>query len=205
MSLSVRTKKTRLSLIIFLLFVCSGAASAEDKWRYQLSEKTLFENQIDGHDCEKLTVENQFVGWVNGLAEVGTLLVFRMCIKGEPPYEGAAPEGAVYGGVDSGWYELKKGKRLQPQKLILPKMNDFSNPSYCGSYIAYWGAGGNHSYYAMVYDLGKRILLKEKLVGRAVLETDYMYVLNPPVWSKDCSSVIFDDKRFFKQKVTFRF
>ena len=195
----------RLSLIIFLLFVYSGAASAEDKWRYQLSEKTLFENQIDGHDCEKLTVENQFVGWVNGLAEVGSSLIFRMCIKREPPYEGAAPKGAIYGGVDSGWYELKKSKPLQPQKLILPRMNDFSNPSHCGSYIAYWGREVKHSYYAMVYDLRKRILLKQKLVGRAVLETDYMYVLNPPAWSKDCSSVIFDDKRFFKQKATFRF
>ena len=194
----------RLALIIFLLFVYSGAASAEDKWRYQLSEKTLFENQIDGHDCEKLTVENQFVGWVNGLAEVGSSLIFRMCTKGEPPYEGAAPEGGIYGGVDSGWYELRKSKRLQPQKLVLSKMNDFSNPSYCGSYIAYWGAGGNHSYYAMVYHLGKRILLKEKLVGRSILETDYMYVLNPPEWSKDCSSVIFVDEHF-KQKVTLRF
>ncbi len=194
-----------LPLIIFLLFVSLTAVDADEKWRYQLTEKTLFENQIDGHDCEKLTVENQFVAWVNSLSEVGPSLIFRVCTKGEPPYEGAAPEGAVYGGVDSGWYELKKSKRLQPQKLILPKMNDFSNPSYCGSYIAYWGAGGNHSRYAMIYDLGKRILLKEKLVGRAVLETDYMYVLNPPVWSKDCSSVIFDDKRFFKQKATFRF
>jgi hypothetical protein len=194
----------RLSLIIFLLFVLSGAASAEDKWRYQLSEKTVFENQIDSHECEKLTVDNHFIGWVNGLAEVGSSLIFRMCKKVDPPYEGAVCEGTIYGGVESGWYELRKSKRLQPQKLILPKMNDFSNPSYCGSYIAYWGVGGNHSYYAMVYDLGKRISLKEKLVGRAVLETDYMYVLNPPEWSKGCSSVIFGDE-YFKHKVTFRF
>jgi hypothetical protein len=127
-----------------------------------------------------------------------------MCIKEEPPYEGAAREGAIYGGVDSGWYELRKSKRLKPQKLILPKMDNFSNPSYCGSYIAYWGTGRNHSYYAMVYHLGKRILLKDKLVGRSILETDDMYVLNSPNWSKDCSSVIFDDEHF-KQKVTFRF
>jgi hypothetical protein len=193
-----------LPLIIFLLFVSVTAVDADEKWRYQLSEKTLFENQIDGHDCEKLTVENQFIVWVNGLSEVEPSLVFRICTKGKPPYEGAAPEGAIYGGVESGWYELKKGKRLQPQKLVLPKMNDFSNPSYCGSYIAYWGAGGNHSYYAMVYDLGKRILLEEKLVGRSILETDYMYVLNPAEWSKDCSSAIFVDEHF-KQKVTFRF
>ena len=192
-------------MIIFLLFVLSGAASAEDKWRYQLSEKTLFDNQIDGHDCEKLTVDDQFIAWVTGLSEVGSSLIFRICTKAEPPYEGAAPEGAIYGGVASGWYELKKSTHLQPKKLILPKMNDFSNPSYCGSYIAYWGTGAKHTYYAMVYDLRKRILLKEKLVGYAVLETDYMYVLNPPAWSRDCSSVIFDDKRFFSQKATFRF
>jgi hypothetical protein len=200
----VRTKKMRLSLAIILLFAYLGAVTAEERWRYQLSDKAIFENEIDSHNCEKLTVDNQFVGWVNGLAEVGTSLIFRLCIKEELPYEGAASEGAIYGGVDSGWYELRKTKRLKPEKLILPKMNDFSNPSYCGSYIAYWGAGGNHSYYAMVYHFGKRILLKDHLVGRSILETDNMYVLNPPKWSKDCTSVIFGDNHF-KQKVTFRF
>jgi hypothetical protein len=46
-------------LIIFLLFVSVTAVNGDEKWGYQLTEKTLFENEIDGHDCEKLTVEKE--------------------------------------------------------------------------------------------------------------------------------------------------
>lgn len=83
----------RLLLLIILLFAYLETASAEEKWRYQLSEKTLFENEIDGHDCEKLTVENQFIAWVTGLSEVWPSLIFRICTKEESPYEGAALAG----------------------------------------------------------------------------------------------------------------
>lgn len=194
----------RLLSIIILFFVFSGTTHAGEKWDYQLSEKTVFENEIDSNYCERLTVRNQFAGWVTRLSEVGPSLVFRLCFKEDPLYEDADSPGAIKGGVRTGWYEIKKGHPVKPQKLIMPMLNEFSNPSYCKSVIAYWGAGKNNSYYAMVYQLDKRTVLKNKFVGQSVLKTDYKYVLNPPQWAMDCSSVRFEDTNF-KQKIKFKF
>lgn len=194
--------KLMSATILASLILWLNAAHSEAKWNYQLTDKTMFENEIDGHHCEKLLIQDQFIGWVTGIAEVGPSLVFRLCREEKPPFEGAASRGAVYGGVNRGWYEIRTKNHLKPQVLSLPKLSDFSNPSYCSSYIAYWGQEKNNLYYATVYHLGKRKLIKEDFVGQSDLETDYMYALNPPKWSDHCTSVDFSDVHF-ERKVHF--
>jgi len=195
--------KFTIATILASLILCLTTAHAGTKWIYQLSDKTMFENEIDSHYCEKLIMQDQFIGWVTGLAEVGPFLVFRLCREEKPPFEGAASRGAIYGGVNRGWYEIRSKDHLKPQVLSMPKLSDFSNPSYCGSYIAYWGQEKDNLYYASVYHLQKRKLIKEDFVGQSNLETDNMYILNPPKWSKGCASVDFSDVHF-ESKVHFK-
>ena len=190
--------KLTIATILALLILWLNTAHSGTKWNYQLSDRTMFENEIDSHYCETLIIQNQFIGWVTGIAEVGPSLVFRICLKEKPPFEGAASQGAIYGGVDTGWYELRTKDKLKPQKLSLPKLSYFSNPTYCKSYIAYWGHEKDDSYYAIVYHLGKRQLIKEDVVGHSNLETDYMYALEPPKWSNGCTSIEFSDAHFEK-------
>jgi hypothetical protein len=191
-----------------LLLLCAmlplELAYAAEPWSYQLQGKTLFENEIDSHYCEKLHVQGNFLFWVTSLADTGKSIVFRKCMKTEEPYQGATSPGSIYGSVEEGWYELQKEPNAQTRKLTLPRLNEFSNPSYCGSNVAYWGADNNDSYFAVVYDLKRRKTVKDQKIGSVSLSTDDMYILNQPNWAEDCSHVTFKDKHF-RRKVKYLF
>ena len=182
--------------IILLPLICF----ASDMIKYKLIDKTPFENEIDKHYCEKIIIDGRMITWVTRLVEVGKSIVFRKCVVYKEPQEGTSTEGAIYGGVKSGWYEIKADNVHILKQLQLPKLNDFSNPSYCDSYIAYWGTDKNNTFYAMVANIDTKEVIRDYKLSNFIKETDFMYHLNPGIWASDCSAVTFKDERYIKTK-----
>ena len=187
--------KRSANLLLSLLVVSS--VQAED---YELGNKIRFENTIDAHSCSELTIKNKSIGYVFDVVEVSDTLVFRMCEKYKPHPAFYVGEGNIYGGVKEGWYIVNTPSH-SPAKLKLPMLMNYSNPSYCGQYIAYWGnENNNKKWYGTVIDLNSNKQIEKVYLGEIELETDYMYHLKRPKWTENCSSVKFNDPRHIEEK-----
>jgi hypothetical protein len=193
-------KKSIAIMLTFSFWV----AFAQVGINYQLVNESRFENEIDTHYCKKLIIDNKFICWTTGLAEVGKSIVFKICIQDTSRDEDLISKGSIAGHTKTGWYIVNNDNNRKPKRLIIPKLHELSNPSYFKSYISYWGIINDTSFYAMVYDLDNGLLLREKYIGHAILYTDNLYILNPPFWNNQINEVVFKDAHF-KKKLIFNF
>jgi hypothetical protein len=167
---------------------------------YEFRAEKNFANEIDGHRCKHLFVQRRDAGWVYRPTETAVGLVAKVCKEEPEPYKDAADSGTTYGGVLDGWHVVDQdtGKTTP---LTLPQADDFSNPSFCGPWAAYWGiAEGVHNA-LIVTDLRNKKILKRVPIADVRLATDYMYHLAPATWNKDCTSARFKDERYIKTTV----
>jgi hypothetical protein len=92
-------------------------------------------------------------------------------------------------------------KNRNASQLSLPDLDEFSHPSFCGRFVAYWGVSGDSNYSLVVADLKTRVIVKKLPVGRLELETDYMYHLTPAVWDTGCTIATSSDQRYIRKTV----
>ena len=139
--------------------------------------------------CHRLWIENKEVGWISDVFQTKSHLIFFTCDKydGEP----LTPESVLGVSDESAMYELQKNSGSWAFKEVAtPRYSFISNPNFCGDLVAYWGSQDN-VYFALVYDLNKKILVKEVRLGQFDIATDYSGYFHYPVWDDDCTKVIF--------------
>ena len=186
---------------LVLLLCCTTSAAFAAVASYELRGERRFENSIDVHACRQLHVGGRAIAWVFGLASTSVGLVAKICQEEPiPPGEMVTP-GSTYGGTREGRYvfDVNDG---QARRLTLPGLNEFSNPTWCNRFGAYWGSDnhGNHS--LVLADLKSRKSIRRVPNGRLTLATDYVGHLAPATWSKDCETATFSDERYLEKAIT---
>lgn len=166
-----------------------------------LGEPVPFENMIDEHECYPLFIKNQLIGWIHTAHKAGARVIVTKCFESQSPYAKFISPGALCGGLEDDLFELiKKDSQWFLVRVSIPDFNYFSNPSFCGTKIAYWGRVGS-VYSASVYDLKINKLIEKKILGESEAETDNRYHLPPPIWKPDCRSVQFSATPDIKKEV----
>jgi hypothetical protein len=166
-----------------------------------LGEPVSFENMIDEHECYPLFMKNQLIGWIHTAYKAGTRIIVTKCSEEQSPYAKFISPGAICGGLEDDLFELiKRDSQWFLMRVSIPDFNYFSNPSFCGTKIAYWGKVGS-VYSASIYDLKTNKLVGKKILGKYELETDDRYYLQPPIWKSDCRSVQFSAIPDIKKEV----
>ncbi len=195
--------KTKLILAyIFILVTC--LKTSEAKISFELQNKKLFDNDIDGHYCEELIINGKFVKWVTQLKSTSEFIVFRICEQEKEPLAWVSTKGAIYGGVSKGWFIIDKQSSVL-DKICAPNFNYYSNPSYCGDYMAYWNSKNYEDWYGIVFNLGTKKIVNQVELGKLALETDNKYHLIPGKWKNGCESVVFTVNKYIRQKLLLKF
>jgi hypothetical protein len=137
------------------------------------------------------------VAWVFGTVETAAGLVARICNeKALPPEWGNLGPSEVYGRTLDGWYVVSL-VTWRASRLRLPGLNNFSNPAFCGQWVAYWGSKrGNYS--LVVASLREGRVVRSIPVGKLDLATDWEYHLAQATWNDNCDYADFSDDRYIK-------
>ena len=202
--------------ILLLLFICGiillpfSEISIADELRtgpfMSIPEAVLgkpvpFENMIDEHECYPLSINNRLIGWIHTANKAGTRIILTKCFETQSPYAKFISPGAICGGLEEDLFELiKRDSEWFLMRVSIPNFNHFSNPSFCGTRIAYWGKIGS-IYSASIYDLKTNKLVEKKTLGKSEAETDNRYYLQSPIWKSDCRSVQFSAAPDIKKEV----
>jgi hypothetical protein len=173
----------------------------------ELGPSVSFENEIDGGSCFPLLFLGTTVAWIFRAHALPGRVIVQPCIEDGPSTSG---HGEVRTGhIDDHWYEaaLTSGRepaRLELRRLELPSWSYFSNPSFCGPFVAYWGlrpsssppaerlATASEELLVELHDLGTRRSLLSKRMIDVELATDNSGTIPAPRWTEDCSAVLFD-------------
>ena len=87
--------------------------------------------------------------------------------------------------------------------LVLPRLDSFSQPAFCGDIVAYWGRNQEDDAWLLVARVTDAKILKEKHLGKVFLETDYFGYLTPAKWENKCRRATFFHEEFLKEPVVF--
>ncbi|MBV9927831.1 MAG: hypothetical protein JOZ96_22620 [Acidobacteria bacterium] len=172
-----------------------GAVAGRDDLR--LGPPVVFDDGvgITTGRCHQLSAGGRALAWVIDVREAaGRLLVWR-CVE-DPAVTDVEP-GARGGYFAEGYEELtSSGGTYSFKEVRLPLWGHFSNPSFCGAGLAYWGTeparGGKVRAYAMLFDLGPMRLTGKRLAGTLAIESDSPDFFPPPRWSATGAAVTFD-------------
>jgi hypothetical protein len=183
-----------LVVLLFTFFV-TRSAIAED--RFQLGPGKWLENMVMSFECRPLEIRKRFVALVNEPVVSGNRLIFREC------YEQKDPLSLTSGNLKDGWYWVDLKAPPQIKKLVLSRLDNFSQPSFCGNLVAYWGRNKNSDTWLLVARVADGKILKEKPLGKMFLETDYFGFLQPAKWENRCRRATLFHEEFLKQPVVF--
>jgi hypothetical protein len=169
----------------------------------QLGKSVNFENEINTHSCLPLLIGGKTVAWLERAYTIANRLFVRRCTASGS--SDLVARGNRAGGANSSWdraaFDVRRGVRFSP--LSLPRWSFMSNPTFCNSYIAYWGLqGGANRLTPIVYDLIARVQVASRTLGPVPLETDDEAYLPPPTWDASCSIASFDGRRIAKGQIT---
>jgi hypothetical protein len=167
---------------------------------YEVRGTKLFENTIDGHECQELYLRDQSVAWVHSTVETSIGLVARICVEEEIPDWDSASPGTVYGGVRDGWHVIDIGTGVI-KPLHLPSLSNYSNPAFCDGLAAYWAVRLAEPSSLILATLESGDIVREIPIGALELETDYMYHLNLPNWDAECQAVTFEHEGHIERTV----
>jgi hypothetical protein len=165
-----------------------------------IRNRVLFENEIEGTYCSSLYADNKFIGWIDDAHRAGDTVVVSKCAEEENVANNNVPLGSLYGGKEEGLYKLVNEASWSLEEVNVPEFNYFSNPSFCNSWIAYWGIKKDKSMVSVNYDKTiasalaynlKTLELVKESIGHFSLETDFSAYLQSPIWGEDCKEVDF--------------
>jgi len=165
---------------------------------YSLGDQTVvFENEVAEITCRPLSIDGRIWGWVGDKVQSLGRLYFLKCREDRPSHPTSINPERRPGGIGS-WHMFRPGQDQKPVQLKLPQLSYFSNPSFCGAKVAYWGHTEQHPliFSAMIADADNGKVPQERRLGNIVFETDYAYFLKQPQWDDDCTEATFDDQRF---------
>ncbi|HJR08127.1 MAG TPA: hypothetical protein VJ842_12775 [Pyrinomonadaceae bacterium] len=81
-------------------------------------------------------------------------------------------------------------------ELTPPLWSMFSNPSFCGTSVAYWGTELTEKapakVYAVILDLKTRQVVRKEFLGTVEIESDSRSFFPPPRWDASGATVAFD-------------
>ena len=160
---------------------------------FSLADPVWLEDEIGSTLCQSLYFEGRPLGLAGHIipSRAGDSVVFEECREYAP---------GRGGGV--GWF-VSTPRDPAFRRLELEGLGPFSNPSACGSLIAYWGSDEIPNdrtyklYSAYVADIPSRRLRCRQVLGRAWMGTDFKGHSPYPRWDEDCSTVLMDDDRYF--------
>lgn len=158
-----------------------------------------FENEVDTTSCFPLLVSDIVVAWLaHAHVAAGELLVNR-CVEYDPSIEQTA--GNRHGGALEVWERV----RLSADKLSLVttplgaiEWGLFSNPSFCGTRVAYWGLQKDGRLSARIFDVTSSKEVASRSIGTVMLETDARDAFARPRWNAQCSSASFSAEPFVR-------
>ena len=163
----------------------------------RLGKPALFDDGIGIRSgmCFPLHDGNRFVTWLHAYHQTGPRVFLQRCEA--VTQDGAILAGNRSGGVADDYVELVLENGYSPEfkELTAPLWSEFSNPSFCKSYVAYWGAEFARDdpvrVHAIVYDLTSSRVVKDASVGSMVPESDSRDFLERPRWSSNAREVRF--------------
>lgn len=182
-------------LVLLFAFFVASRAIADD--RFQLGPSKWFNNVIQSFQCKPLEIRGRFLTWVHEPTVSGNKLVFREC------YEEKDSSGSTSGNVKDGWYWIDLNAPPEIKDLVLPRLDSFSQPAFCGDIVAYWGRNQEDDAWLLVARVTDAKILKEKHLGKVFLETDYFGYLTPAKWENKCRRATFFHEEFLKEPVVF--
>lgn len=160
---------------------------------FSLADPVWLEAEIGSTLCRRVYFAGRPLGLVGHMipARAGDSIVFEECREYAP---------GRGGGI--GWF-VSTPRDPVFQRLELEGLGPFSNPSACGSQIAYWGSEEIPNdttyklYSAYVADIPSRQVRCRQVLGRAWMATGFKGHSPYPRWDEDCSTLLMDDDRYF--------
>ena len=183
-----------LAMSVVLLSTCSPATERQSLPEgFSLADPVWLEDEIGSTLCQRLYFEGRPLGSVGHMipARAGDSIVFEECREYAPGRGGGL-----------GWF-VSAPRDPAFRRLELEGLGPFSNPSACGSLIAYWGSeeipndNTYKLYSAYVADVPSRQVRCREVLGRAWMGTDFKGHSPYPRWDEECSTVLMDDDRYF--------
>ncbi|MBM4253739.1 MAG: hypothetical protein FJ146_17360 [Deltaproteobacteria bacterium] len=165
-----------------------------------LGEPQEFSNGPEGFLCRPIIWQSKTLAWVHAVFLNGHQVLGTRCERNDSQAFNAVTGAMIesYDALDShesilGWDA--SNKKVTFKKVQLPLRHLFSNPSYCGPLVAYWGIqkdGKQNIIYAVVYDTVTQKIRAKEEVGRATsFQTDASGYLPPAAWSSGGDKVDF--------------
>src|SRR3954469_16241576 len=150
--------------------------------RSRLGTPVIFVNEIDVHSCLPLIVDSKTITWITRAYEVKNRVFVRRCEPSTSAELLAAGNRA--GEANDTWERASVDARrhIRFSKLRLPGWSFMSNPTFCDSYIAYWGLhGAANDLTVSIYNLVTDTPVASRVVGPVSLETDNEAYLPEPI------------------------
>ena len=139
----------------------------------------VFASEIASYDCVLRTFQSA-TAWYHVSAAVDGKEILLKCEEGS--------DGTGY--LNDSW--LLAGPEFpEPIELKLAGLGYFSNPSICGTKVAYWGKGENNSLNGVVAEFDHKQILAEVDLGVSPVETDFRFHYALPLWNESCKVVVF--------------
>ena len=169
-------------LLAAIIFVSSAPGQLEG----EEPPVRVFANEIASFDCALRTFKGEPAWYHVSFAAAGYEILLE-CEEG--------PDGT--GSLKSTW--LVVGPKLsEPKELHLPGLGYFSNPSVCGTRVAYWRWLENDTLSGVIAELDRGEILAEEDLGIVPIETDFRFHYALPVWKESCRIVEFQDGNITK-------
>jgi hypothetical protein len=162
----------------------------------RLGVSIKFENEVAITECFPIILSDIVIAWVADAHVVDSQLLISRCIEYDPSIVQTA--GNRHGGT-----RVWERARLSDDKLSLlqtpvgaPDWGWFSNPSFCGKLVAYWGLKKDGQLTARIFDLSTGKEFASRQVGVVKLETDATAAR--PQWNDQCSTATFSGDPFVR-------
>jgi hypothetical protein len=172
-----------------------------------LDEPVEFSNDIYSARCYPLYLVTGWSETAAGRRSTGRLLLWinRAHVTAErvfiSPCDVAAPAsmtiGRLEGYVSSWWFEAMlvdtpDWPRITLRRLVVPGWSDFSNPEFCGRYVAFWSLARDSVMTGHIVDLHTPSARRSMVFGRVdVGESDMGWGVPAASWDKDCTAATF--------------
>lgn len=161
----------------------------------RLGAPVLFDDGvgISSGRCFPLFDGSRLVTWLHAYHQAEHRLFVQRC---EEAAVGEGVSGSRSGAIAETYVELTFDQgRTDFGELPTPSWSEFSNPSFCGTRMAYWGVrfDGNEplTVQAIVFDLATGRVVKQAVLGQILPESDSRDFFVRPRWSVDGASVSF--------------
>lgn len=163
----------------------------------RLGAPVLFDDGVGINSglCFPLSDGDEFISWVHALHKAGPRLYLQRCeeltmVKGISPDSRGGAIAEQYVRV-----EFDTEERPVFTELSAPAWSGYANPAFCGTRIAYWGLhfrnGQSAQVDAIVMDLTDRHVVRQVVLGSAVLESDSRDFFERPRWNANGKAVSF--------------